>query len=90
MDIILTIFYRNLCIYKKINIQPLQILTLPCTPKPFYIPACLRFGYEDTIRVYRVSVQVIEHLPAMPDGKLLSLFPRQNQLHDLLSKLYTK
>jgi len=62
---------------------PLRILKLPCILKPFYILVCLRFEYEDTIRVYRVSVQVVEHPPVMLVGKLLSLFLRQNQLHDL-------
>lgn len=54
----------------SINIIPLQILKLPCIPMPFCIRVCLRFGYEDTTRVYHVFVRVIEHPPAMLDDKL--------------------
>jgi len=72
-------------VYMYVYIIPLRILTLLCIPKPFYIPVCLQFEYEDTTRVYHVSVQVTKHPLVMLGGKLLSLFPRQNQLHDLLS-----
>lgn len=51
-------------------IIPLQILKLLCIPMPFYIHIYLRFGYEDTTRVYHVSARVIERPPAMLDDKL--------------------
>lgn len=51
----------------------------------FYIHVCLLSEYEDTTRVCHASVRVIKHPPEMLVDKLLLLFRRQNQLHDLSS-----
>lgn len=79
--------YASIFLYSnKYTNVPLRILTLPHIRALFYIRVCPRSEFEDTTRVFRAFVPIIEHPLAMLDDKPLSLFLHRNRLRDLLSR----